>query len=322
MEKVISVIVPVYNGEKYLRETIKSILVQTFSDFELIIIDDGSIDSTSEICEELAKCDDRIVVYYQQNKGVSAARNEGIRKANGKYVCFIDSDDYVEPDMFETLYKNMVEYNVDISCCGIMQETLDGQKNTQFCTGEQVHIEDNKILLEKFFSNPMYREVLYGPVNKLFKTELVTSVCFNEKYKIGEDLLFSFECLEKTKSFYFENRGLYHYIKREGSATTSKFSVKRFDYIYVADILLNKCKEKHPEAYNSALYWAFIHKLNMCCSLSKFSNIKKENLDFYKECYSFCKKNRKNVWGKLTLKKKLNYFVIKFFPFIYKLVHR
>ena len=222
--------------------------------------------------------------------------------------------------MLETLYKNAKEFNVDISCCGILQRRLDGEVNQELCTGEKEYIIEKEVLLEKFFSDATYREVLYGPVNKLIKSDLAKSVGFNEAYKIGEDLLFSFQCIEKTQSFYFENRGLYHYIKRPGSATTASFSVKRFDYIYVADILLKKCEEKYPTAYNSALYWTFFHKQNMCRSLCKHTKIKKEYIGFYKQCYLFCKQNRKKVWKQLPRRKKLEYAILIMAPFLYKAI--
>ncbi len=320
MTELISVIVPVFNGEKYLEATIKSILQQTFSDFELWLIDDGSTDSTPKMCDALAEMDSRIKVVHQKNGGVSAARNEGLLRAKGEYICFVDADDYIEPDMLETLYSNAKEFDVDISCCGIMQKTLDGRENRAFCTGEKIYITDKKDLVEKFFTNPIYKEVLYGPYNKLIKRDLVKSVFFNEQFKIGEDLLFSFECIEKMSSFYFENKGLYHYIKREGSATTSSFSFKRFDYIYVADILLKKCEMHYKEAYNSALCWTFIHKQNMCRSLYKHLDLKKENLNFFRECFLFCKQHRKRVWKRLPIKKKLDYIILRWAPFLYKML--
>lgn len=320
MKKEVSIIIPVYNVEKCLIETLDSVLKQTFTDFELILIDDGSTDKTSEICDEYAKKDGRVMVVHQINGGVSCARNAGIVKAAAKYVCFIDGDDYVDPRMIETLYKNAIEYNVDISCCGIRQKTLDGSVNDEYCDGRKVYIDNMNELIESFFSDRVYKEVLYGPYNKLFKRELLTGLRFNQNYKIGEDLLFSFECIEKAKSFYFENIGLYHYIKREGSATTSRFSVKRFDYIYVADILLEKCKNKYPFAYKEALLWTYVHKINMCRSLCKYKTIRRNNEDFYKKCKNFCKENKSEVWAKLPFRKKVDYYLIRLCPFIYKLV--
>ena len=316
----ISIIIPVYNARFYLENTINSVLAQTFNNFELIIINDGSTDGSAELCEEIAKKDKRITVLHQQNQGVCATRNKGIEVAQSEYICFIDADDEVEPDMLECLYNNAKEYNVDISCCGILQKTLNGKINSQFCSGEKEYHKDNKKLISGFFDNPVYREVLYGPYNKLIKSDIVKSVHFNKNFAIGEDLLFLFECIEKTKSFYFENRGLYHYIKRPNSATTSSFSVKRFDYIYVADILLEKCKSNYSFAYNAALKWVYIHKLNMCRSLCKHTAIKNQNKEFYNSCYDFCIKNKAAVFNRLPIKKKIDYMVLRVFPTLYKII--
>ena len=316
----ISVIVPVYNAAKYLENTATCILSQSFTNFELILVDDGSTDGSGEICDILQKKDTRIKVIHQENRGVSSARNTGIDIATGEFICFVDADDEIENNMLETLYNNALKYNVDISCCGILQKDLSGKINNKFCTGETVYITDNEILLKNFFDDPVYREVLYGPYNKIIKSEIVKQTKFNEKFAIGEDLLFSFECIEKSKSFYFDNIGLYHYIKRPHSATTSSFSTKRFDYISVADILLDKCNKKHNKAYNSALYWVYIHKQNMWRSLNKHTAFKKEHKDFYLQCKAFCKQNISFIWKNLSFKKRVDYILLNVFPIIYKII--
>lgn len=320
MEKLISVIVPVYNVEPYLERCLNSIINQTYKNLEIILVDDGSSDNSGAICDNFSQEDKRIKVIHTVNGGVCKARNIGLEIAVGDYISFIDSDDYIEPNMLEILYNNAIKSNSDLSCCGILQKHLDGVVETKYCTGEIFCTEDKNILIEKFFNDPIYKEVLYGPCNKIIKADIAKSVKFNEKYKIGEDLLFSFECLEKIQSFYFENKGLYYYIKREKSATTSKFSIKRFDYIYVADILLEKCKACYKEAYNSALLWTYVHKQNMCYSLCKNSKIKNENLDFFKKCYSFCVENKKHVWKKLSTKNKIRYLILRCAPFLCKLI--
>ena len=114
---LISIIIPVYNVEKYLRKCLDSIINQTYKKLEIILIDDGSTDNSGKICEEYAKKDDRIIVIHKENAGVSSARNRGIELANGKYIGFIDSDDWIEENMYETLYQNLLQFDVDISMC-------------------------------------------------------------------------------------------------------------------------------------------------------------------------------------------------------------
>lgn len=306
----ISIVVPVYNAEPYVENTVKSILAQTFADYELIIIDDGSTDSSSLICDRMAQLDARIKVIHQPNGGVCAARNKGIEVATGDYLCFIDADDYIEPNMLQVLYDNAIEHDVDISCCGIVQTTLQGVRNDGYCTGERVLVTDMEYLIKQFFVDPTYKEVLYGPSNKIIRADIVKSTEFDKAFRIGEDLLFNFRCLEKATSFYFDNQGLYHYIKREGSATTSAFSEKRFDYIYVADILLDACRLYYPDAYQPALIWTYVHKLNMCYSLRKNPEIKQKHPQFYADCAQFCRQHRKEVWKHLHWKKKIKLMLL------------
>ena len=117
----ISVIVPVYNCEKYIGKCIESILNQTFKDLELILIDDGSADESGKICDEYKIQDKRVKVIHEKNSGVSIARNVGINVAKGKYIGFVDSDDYLAPDMYESLYENLMKSHADVAICGIMK---------------------------------------------------------------------------------------------------------------------------------------------------------------------------------------------------------
>ena len=315
----ISVIIPVYNVEKYLSETIESVLRQTFTDFEVILIDDGSKDGTAFICDKYAKEDERIKVVHKENGGVSSARNIGIEKAIGEYITFIDGDDLVNANMLEVLYKNAKAYNVDISCCGIVQQSLNGERN-DYCNGEKVFLNDMRDLMKKFFSDIIYREVLYGPYNKLFRKSTIDGVKFNPHYRMGEDMLFTFECIEKAQSFYLENTGLYYYIKRKNSATTSRFSSKMFDDIYVADELLRKCATLYKTVYDEALRWNYVHKINMCRALFKYGKVRKANQKFFKSCKEFCKENKSAVWGDLPYRKKIDYWMLKFFPIVFKFI--
>ena len=125
---MISIIVPVYNSEKTLRECINSILCQSYCDFEVIIIDDGSTDNSPVICREMAEQDERVVVIHVENQGVSHARNVGMKKSKGDYICFVDSDDTIKPDYLEYLYSNIVSSAADIVTCNFIQENRGGEK--------------------------------------------------------------------------------------------------------------------------------------------------------------------------------------------------
>ena len=301
----ISVIMPVYQAEQYLSDAVNSVLLQSFTDFELLLIDDGSTDGSPQICDALAMQDARIQVLHQPNCGVSAARNKGIALARGEYISFVDADDFIAPNMLEVLYQNAREHGADISCCGLVQVDLQGVAHTQYCTGERVLVRDMEYLIGQFFVSPVYKEVLYGPCNKIIRADIVKAVCFDTRFTIAEDLLFNFVCLEKANSLYLDNQGLYTYVKRKDSATTKVFSQKRFDYIEVADILLESCRRSHPAVYPDALAWTYVHKLNMCYALRKHPDLKKQHAEFYTMCADFCKERKKDVWKRLSLKQRI-----------------
>ena len=185
----VSVIVPVYNVEKYLKRCVDSILAQSFADFELILVDDGSTDGSGLICDELAKTDNRITVQHNPNQGVSAARNNGIEAATGEWITFIDSDDYVLPDYLLSLYQGALESCADLVVTGIKHvfENAPDKVIVREWPAIVVQKENLDVLFEK--------EILQyqkGPVIKLFKKDIIkkNDLCFNERLSRGEDALF------------------------------------------------------------------------------------------------------------------------------------
>lgn len=313
----ISVIIPVYNIERYLCDCLDSILGQTYRNLEIILIDDGSKDSTGQICDRYAKKDDRIVVIHKDNAGVSAARNNGVTVASGEYISFVDGDDWIAPDMYETLYRNAIEYDADISCCGIEQVKQDGTIST--LADGRVFSFNKEQLIKGFFDSPLVKETMYGPCNKIIRRELLVDHYFDTKFAIGEDLLFVFGCLERAETVILDNKPMYRYIKRDGSATTSTFSEKRLHYVEVADILCSRCQKKYLYAYPAAILWTYVHKIVILRNLNKYTLVKQANLDFYNNCMDFVEKHKKDVWKVLPLKRKIDYYIVHLVPWIYKL---
>ena len=146
----LSVIVPVYNAEAYLRKCISSILQQTYSDLEVILVNDGSIDSSGKIAQEIADEDDRVKVINQINQGVSSARNTGLRIAAGRYVGFVDADDWIEPTMYETLINGIIDCQADLACCGYQTLYVDGRKNLHDLQGLESVMERNIFIMHLF----------------------------------------------------------------------------------------------------------------------------------------------------------------------------
>ena len=213
---IISIIVPVYNVEKYVSRSIESILRQTISAMELIIIDDGSTDTSKSIIERYKKSDNRIVTIYQNNRGVSAARNRGIEIAKGKYIGFVDADDYIEPEMFKNIISKMETTQSDLGCCSWNDVHKDGiKKHVIMNLPEKM---DRNEFVRHLFDAP--RTILQSVWNKVFIKEKIKNL-FNENIRICEDSVFLLDyCrnIEKGCVLY----GCYYNVNiREGSATRS-----------------------------------------------------------------------------------------------------
>ncbi|ORO54537.1 capsular biosynthesis protein CpsI [Streptococcus oralis subsp. oralis] len=242
MGEKISVVVPVYNVEAYLERCVESILQQTYAHFELILINDGSTDSSGQICDHLASQYENIKVYHSENAGVSNARNMGIQLATGSWVTFIDSDDFVTQDYLATLASAVEGLNVGFVIAplhhiknGIVTDLPSHSGKTELWSTE----ETMKELL-------MTTRTSFFPVAKLFKRDLLADEKFNTNYHLAEDALFLTELLLKTRcSCVFIDKPVYYYDHREGSATTS---VNRhvFDTIEVYQQIIAQVSQTFP----------------------------------------------------------------------------
>lgn len=209
----ISVIVPVYKVEKHLSRCIDSILNQTFRDFELILIDDGSPDSSGKICDQYSNSDERVFAFHQENRGASASRNLGIEKSKGKYLLFVDSDDYLEPNYIETLYEN----RTDLTICGIIKENENGIifSSVEYESRQFENIIDYGFLFKS--------SEIYSPYCKLFLSSLIkeNNIMFPLGIQWGEDGVFIADYLEYVKSVKFLDYKGYHYVRNAGEKTLS-----------------------------------------------------------------------------------------------------
>ena len=211
----LSIIVPVYKVEKYLPRCIDSILAQTFGDFELILIDDGSPDGCGRICDEYARKDKRIVVIHQKNMGVSAARNAGLDIARGRYIGFVDSDDWIEPQMYEVMMDAIRENGADMAVCGVRYADEDGKFTRADMLSEGVYSRDG--LLEDVFAMP--NRLGGGCCNKVFDASKIASVRFKVGMTIAEDALYLFDCFMRIDGAVKIGDALYNVYERCGSAT-------------------------------------------------------------------------------------------------------
>lgn len=237
IKDMISIIVPAYNVESYVKKTIESILKQEYTNIEIICVDDGSKDNTFQMLKTIAASDKRVRVFTKENEGVTKAREFGFEQAQGEYIGFVDADDIVEPDMFERLYQNMKKYDTDISHCGYVIDKLDGGKEYFYNTGrlaKQDTAEGVKALLHGSFEPGLW--------NKLYNHNLLHSLfqsgVMDYSIKMNEDVLMNYYLFKEARSSVLEDVCLYHYVKREGSATMSTYNRKEtWDRLNVKKII-------------------------------------------------------------------------------------
>lgn len=226
--ELISIIVPVYKVEKYLEKCVNSILKQTYTNLEIILVDDGSPDKCGQLCDELAKTDDRIKVFHKENGGLSDARNYGVERANGEYIGFVDSDDYIHECMYEELYKAIKKSGTSIAECGVTRV----YKNTL-----RPHYEGEDYFLvldrEGYLKEYLENKRLYGSAwCKLIHRDLAKKIKFPTG-KIYEDAFYTLELLKTVDKYTLISGNYYYYYIRENSITTRSFSSKNMDYIEI-----------------------------------------------------------------------------------------
>lgn len=238
----ISIIVPIYNGENYIDKCIQSILNQTYSNIEVLLINDGSSDNSKKICEEYEKKDNRIKLINKENAGPGSAKNTGINHATGDYIGFVDSDDYIEKDMFEVLYNLSVENDADISMVAFTK-VVDGKKmNTINFSGETIIYNKIEAMKELFLD----REIKNYSWNKLFKKELFEGVRFPEKLKY-EDVDITYRLFEKINKLVYKKVSKYYYVQRGNSIVNSNLYNNLKDYVIVTKNRYEDLKNKYEE---------------------------------------------------------------------------
>jgi glycosyltransferase involved in cell wall biosynthesis len=280
----VSIIVPVYNAEQYLDRCIESILSQTFSDFELILVDDGSYDNCPAICDNYAAQDKRVKVIHKNNGGVSTARNQGIEIAAGDYLMFIDSDDYVDANMLEIMLNSADDFP-DYIVTGLCMETYE--------QGEMVRCDQYKMPLKRYSVRTLFEALnneyvlicICGPWCKLFKNKIIgeNSIRFCEQMTLGEDTYFNLNYLEHCNSIISIDREFYHYVRDNKESLFSKYhsnSLLVHEKVYdkMRSLIFKKecseiCKSDFEEMYFNML---------VGCIIQDFKNADKNSSKFRK----------------------------------------
>ena len=240
MKLKVSVIVPVYNVEYYLSKCLTSIIKQTYSNLEIIIIDDGSNDRSATICDEFSKKDKRIVVVHKKNEGVSIARNLGIQMATGEYLMFVDSDDYIPENSIEILLESIRKYKVQL-CCGAW-EKIYAKKNIKNSYDDLFVDCRNEKQLGKYLEI----EEVNGPVAKLYITELIqqNKLEFVPGIKIGEDAIFNYQYIQHCEKILLIGKIVYFYNKLNNASATHTYYEDFGKCAYLTAMEEKKCLQR------------------------------------------------------------------------------
>lgn len=252
---LLSIIVPVFNKEQFIDSCYESIVAQTFTDFELIFINDGSTDGCGDRCDYYGEADSRVVVIHQENQGVSAARNAGLAVAKGKYIGFVDSDDLLDADMYETLINTLTDEAADIAMCGVRKVFPD--KEELYFGTNTLKVYDKNEAISAFFK----KEFSLSVYDKLFKAEIAQSIKFEGA--IYEDIFYCFRALIKADTIAFNDVIKYHYIIRDNSMSMSSFNKKYMDSVNFSKQMVEICRRELPDLVDEAMYFDLVANISL-----------------------------------------------------------
>ncbi len=282
LNPLISVVIPVFNVEKYLEKCVDSVLVQSYDNFEVILVDDGSTDNSGRICDKYAEKDSRIIVYHKSNGGLSDARNYGVAHANGDLISFIDSDDYVTADYLEYLWYLMDKYDCDISCA-LLKSVLEG-RNISF---------EKKTIIEVKFDTGRALEriccISITPCARLYKKQ----VLLNHPFPVGrlyEDIATMYKLIGECREVAFSDKQIYIWVQREESITHSGINERQLDVFWALDELYDFMCKNYSVYKNAASYRYII-----------------ETKDFLSRVFNYCNEADRRKYFKIAREKALSH---------------
>lgn len=307
---LISIIVPVYNGQKNIGRCIDSIIRQTYKKIEIIIVNDGSTDTTLNIVESYLQKDKRIRIINKENGGVSSARNAGINASNGEYISFVDSDDTIEKKMVEDLYEAFNKYNCDISICNY--SVIKKNKKRGNNHNKSFFIKDRKAFYENM-------EILKGFLcNKMFKTNLIKQIRLDEKIHYCEDELCLIKYVERSNCFYYNKKPLYNYYIYDDSCSSWLYWNKKKITVLDAKEQIIKLLNKYEFNIYKKYYLDYFINLNDIYNRYDKSIIEKKKLD---KIYKSIVRN-KNYSYKIKAKVFIKYKFFNIYTCIRKIYHK
>lgn len=313
---LISVIVPIYNVEKYLSQCVNSLINQTYKNLEIILVDDGSLDNSGKICDDFSEIDSRIIVIHKENNGLSSARNAGLKIAKGNFIGFVDSDDWLDENMYEILFKLIKDNDSDISCCKFFK-AADSEEKVPVIDNEIIQSFNNIDGLNNFYTD-LYTQTVVA-WNKLYKRNLFDNVTYPTG-KIHEDEGTTYKLFYKANKITYTNKPLYYYRTTPNSITTRKFNKKRLDILDVYDEKIKFIKSiNNSGIYSKTLKWYLFTLINCYFECS-------ENMEDNEKYLTSIKNKISETYTEYnsTKEKQLHWVVLfsifKFNPKLYKFI--
>lgn len=290
MQKLVSIIVPVYNVKKYLVKCVSSLINQTYKNIEILLIDDGSTDLSGSICDELLNTDPRIVVFHQKNLGLSAARNTGIKLAKGDFLVFVDSDDYVDEDMIQYLYELIEKFDCPMSIC---QHKIIGKKIIDLKVNKQPEVIDSVECTRKMLCRDIIDTSAWA---KMYSAHLFDNV----RYPLGkryEDIATTYKLFIKSGKIAVGYESKYNYVYRSDSIVNSRFNEKKLELIEMTDKMSLDVLDKMPCLKNEVCarqVYSRISTINQMIGVKEKKELRKTFIEYIKRNKKIVLKN-KNV---------------------------
>lgn len=328
----ISVIVPIYKSEKYLRRCVDSILNQTYTDLEVILVNDGSPDSCPQICEAYRREDSRVIVLNQKNAGVSAARNTGLDRASGEYITFVDSDDYIEPYMYSKMVRVIKQYDCDIVMCDCVKEFSNYSES--YTHNIRSGFYDKSHLVKEYYPHLLIMDNMEYPATisnwlLLFRNnKSFSNIRYIEGVRYSEDWLFGACLLKQASSFYYmKNQNFYHYFMNDQSATHKYVDDKWHDYEILYFKMMEYFKDTDydfSEQLNKVLLFLIYNAVGEILSTQKLNSVEKVKKakkilseEYVREMFSKIKIRSLHISNKLKIITYIYKYQIGFKFFIY-----
>lgn len=287
-EGMISIIIPVFNVEPYLRKCLDSVIHQTYQNLDIIIVDDGSTDHSGQICDDYQKIDSRVRVFHKRNAGLSSARNLGLRYVKGEFIGFVDSDDYIDKDMYESMLHEMKD-DVDIVICGrriSFPKEMHQKSKVAFCVPKCIKM-DNATAMERFLQN---KNISMAVCDKVYRSSLLKGVSFPYK-RVCEDIPVTYKLIAKSRNIVHLGKPKYNNFHRNGSISRQEFYYRQIDYAVFAGQICKAVAIEYPQLLMQAeaLYimcaLVTLQKIQACQNRSLYTDMKKRIIKAFCHMY-------------------------------------